>query len=81
MRLVTYDRGGVRRLGALVAGTVVDLPDAVGHPSFPATMEALGRVATEKGSHTFALAPAGNQVYAFLPATHRAAIYQASDDA
>ena len=41
MRLVTYDRGGVRRLGALVAGTVVDLPDAVGHPSFPATMEAL----------------------------------------
>ena len=41
MRLVTYDRGGARRLGALVAGTVVDLPDAVGHPSFPATMEAL----------------------------------------
>jgi len=41
MRLVTYDRGGMRRLGALVDGTVVDLPDAVGHPSFPTTMEAL----------------------------------------
>ena len=40
------------------------------------TMENLGRVATEKGAHTFALAPAGDQVYAFLPATHRAAIYQ-----
>jgi hypothetical protein len=41
MRLVTYDRGGARRLGAWVDGTVVDLPDAVGHPSFPATMEGL----------------------------------------
>jgi hypothetical protein len=41
MRLVTYDRGGARRLGAWVDGTVVDLPDAVGHPAFPTTMEAL----------------------------------------
>ncbi len=41
MKLVTYDRGGARRLGAWVAGTVVDLPDAVGHPAFPTTMEAL----------------------------------------
>jgi 2-keto-4-pentenoate hydratase/2-oxohepta-3-ene-1,7-dioic acid hydratase in catechol pathway len=41
MRLVTYDRGGARRLGAWVEGTVVDLPDAVGHPAFPTTMEAL----------------------------------------
>ena len=41
MRLVTYDRGGARRLGALVGETVVDLPDAVGHPAFPTTMEAL----------------------------------------
>ena len=51
---------------------VIDVFDA-------ATMETLGRVATEKGSHTFALAPAGDQVYAFLPATHRAAIYLASN--
>jgi Fumarylacetoacetate (FAA) hydrolase family len=41
MRLVTYDRRGARRLGTWVGGTVVDLPDAVGHPSFPATMERL----------------------------------------
>jgi fumarylacetoacetase-like protein len=41
MRLVTYDRGGARRLGAWVAETVVDLPDAVGHPVFPTTMEGL----------------------------------------
>ncbi len=41
MRLVTYDRGGARRLGAWVEQTVVDVPDAVGHPAFPRTMEAL----------------------------------------
>jgi hypothetical protein len=43
------------------------------------TMEKLASVATEKGAHTFAPAPQGNQLYAFLPATHRAAIYQAAD--
>lgn len=41
MKLVTYDRGGARRLGAWVAGTVVDVPEAVGHPAFPSTLEAL----------------------------------------
>ncbi|HWC32932.1 MAG TPA: fumarylacetoacetate hydrolase family protein, partial [Actinomycetota bacterium] len=41
MRLVTYDRAGARRLGALVGEDVVDLPDAVGDPGFPTTMEAL----------------------------------------
>src|SRR5205807_7958572 len=41
MRLVTYERRGARRLGATVAGVVVDLPDAVGHPAFPRTMEEL----------------------------------------
>jgi DNA-binding beta-propeller fold protein YncE len=40
------------------------------------TMEKLASVVTEKGAHTFALAPAGDQLYAFLPASHRAAIYQ-----
>jgi hypothetical protein len=39
MRLVTYDRGGERRLGAWVGRVLVDLPDAVGHPAFPLTME------------------------------------------
>lgn len=41
MRLLTYDREGARRLGAWVGGTVVDVPDAVGHPAFPTTLEAL----------------------------------------
>jgi len=41
MRLVTYDRGGTRRLGAWAGDVLVDLPDAVGHPAFPTTMEAL----------------------------------------
>ena len=39
-------------------------------------MQSLGRVETEKGAHTTALAPAGDQVFAFLPHTHRAAIYR-----
>ena len=41
MRLVTYDRRGHRRLGAIFGGEVVDLPDVVGHPAFPTTLEAL----------------------------------------
>jgi 2-keto-4-pentenoate hydratase/2-oxohepta-3-ene-1,7-dioic acid hydratase in catechol pathway len=40
---VTYDRRGHRRLGALLGEKVVDLPDAVGHPAFPATLERLVR--------------------------------------
>ena len=42
------------------------------------TMETLGRVATEKGTHTTALAPAGDRLYAFMPTTHRAAMYKIS---
>ena len=41
MRLVTYEREGARRLGAWVDASIVDLPDAVGHPVFPLTLEAL----------------------------------------
>jgi len=41
MRLVTYDRRGRRRLGAVVDEEVVDLAGMVGHPAFPSTMEAL----------------------------------------
>jgi hypothetical protein len=40
-RLVTYDREGRRRLGALVDGDVVDVPSAVGDDAFPTTMEGL----------------------------------------
>lgn len=43
LKLVTYDRRGSRRLGALLGDLVVDLPDLVGHPAFPSTMERLVR--------------------------------------
>lgn len=33
-------------------------------------------VATEAGAHTIAFDPASDRVYAFLPASHRAAVYQ-----
>ncbi|HXF35831.1 MAG TPA: fumarylacetoacetate hydrolase family protein [Actinomycetota bacterium] len=45
---MSYDRRGHRRLGAVLGGggggrpeRVVDLPDLVGHPAFPTTLEAL----------------------------------------
>ncbi len=41
MRLVTYERAGARRLGAFHGDGVVDLPELVGDPAYPATMEAL----------------------------------------
>jgi hypothetical protein len=39
-------------------------------------MKSLEAVPTEKGAHTTALAPTGDRVYTFLPATHRAAVYE-----
>ena len=36
----------------------------------------LATVATEAGAHTTALSPAGDRLYAFLPRTHRAAVYE-----
>src|SRR4029453_10896493 len=48
MRLVPYARGGQRRLGAILEGEVVDLPDAVGHPAFPTTLE--GLVTSSRGT-------------------------------
>jgi hypothetical protein len=48
VKLVSYDQRGHRRLGALTGGRVVDLPDAVGHPAFPTTMEAL--VSSSRGT-------------------------------
>lgn len=41
VRLLTFEREGERRLGAELDDLVVDLPDAVGHPAFPRTMEQL----------------------------------------
>jgi len=54
---------------------------AVGNPGvidvFDTTrMTRIGCVETERGAHTIAFAPSGQQVYAFLPQTHRAAIYE-----
>ena len=40
------------------------------------TMTSLGRIETEKGAHTLALPPSGERLYAFLPRTHRAAVYE-----
>ncbi len=40
---MTYDRRGHRRLGALLEDRVVDLPDLIGHPAYPTTMERLVR--------------------------------------
>ena len=39
------------------------------------TMHNIGTVATEKGAHTTALPPSGDSLIAFLPGTHRAALY------
>jgi DNA-binding beta-propeller fold protein YncE len=69
--VVFYDRVRKRLYVAIGDPGTIDVFDT-------STMEKLGRVATEKGAHTFALAPAGDQIYAFLPKSHRAAIYQAA---
>jgi DNA-binding beta-propeller fold protein YncE len=39
-------------------------------------VEKLATVETEAGAHTTALSPTGDRFYAFLPRTHRAAIYE-----
>src|SRR5712691_6817279 len=41
------------------------------------TMQHLETVTTEQGAHTIAFDAARNKVYAFLPHTHRAAVYRA----
>ncbi len=53
---------------------------AIGDPGLievfdTAAMQRVETVATEKGAHTLAFDPAQNKVYAFLPQTHRAAVY------
>jgi DNA-binding beta-propeller fold protein YncE len=44
------------------------------------TMAHLGAVATERGCHTIAFDPSRARVYAFLPETHRAAIYRICEE-
>jgi DNA-binding beta-propeller fold protein YncE len=60
----------VRRQLYVAAGNpgAIDIFDTV-------RMTRLGRVETEPGAHTIAFAPSGDRVYAFLPQTHRAAVY------
>ena len=70
--VVFFDRVRNRLYVAVGDPGVIDVFDTK-------AMEKLGSVATEIGAHTFALAPAGDQLYAFLPASHRAAIYQIAD--
>ena len=53
---------------------------AVGDPGVidvfsTSSMERLATIETEAGAHTTALSPAGDRLYAFLPGSHRAAIY------
>jgi DNA-binding beta-propeller fold protein YncE len=40
------------------------------------TMKSLGTIATDKGAHTTAFPPTGDSLIAFLPASHRAALYR-----
>jgi DNA-binding beta-propeller fold protein YncE len=69
--VVFYDRVRKRLYVAVGEPGTIDVFDTN-------TMGKLGSVATETGAHTFALAPAGDQIYAFLPKSHRAAIYRAA---
>jgi DNA-binding beta-propeller fold protein YncE len=89
--LITLDAASGRVLGERPLSGVPDvvfhnrarrqLYVAVGDPGVidvfaTERMERIGRVVTEPGAHTTALAPAGDRVFAFLPATHRAAVYR-----
>jgi len=84
LRLVTFDRRGHRRLGALLQGKVVDLPDLVGHPAFPATMEHLvkgnggtvldaARAALERDEAEAYVVVDARLLAALIPATLRSA--------
>ena len=68
--VVFFDRFLKRLYVAVGDPGVIDVFDTT-------TMKKIAQMETEKGAHTFALSPTGDQVYAFLPASHRAAIYQA----
>jgi hypothetical protein len=41
-------------------------------------LERIGEVATERGAHTIGLDPDRHRVFAFLPETHRAAVFAAA---
>jgi DNA-binding beta-propeller fold protein YncE len=67
---VIFLNAALRRLYVAVGDPgVVDVFDT-------ASLRRLESVATEQGAHTLALDPDRSQVFAFLPQTHRAAVYQ-----
>ena len=89
--LVTLDAGSGKVLNESKLSGVPDvvwfnpkrrqLYVAVGDPGvvdvFDTTsMRSLGRVVTEMGAHTTAFPPSGESLMAFLPASHRAALYR-----
>ncbi len=54
---------------------------AIGNPGIidvfsTSDMKKIATIETEPGAHTTALSPAGDRLYAFLPRTHRAAVYE-----
>lgn len=94
-RLITLDAATGRIVAEHALGGVPDvvffnrprrqLYIAVGDPGLidvfdTASMASLGRVATERGAHTIAFAPSGDAVYAFLPQSHRAAVFHVATD-
>jgi DNA-binding beta-propeller fold protein YncE len=89
--LVTLDARSAKILSSLrLSGTpdVIffnrrrqELYVAIGDPGVievfsTAPMEKLATIETERGAYTTALSPAGDRLYAFLPASHRAAVYE-----
>ena len=67
--VVSFNRALQRVYVAVGSPGVVDVFDA-------ARMRILEAVPTEKGAHTLAFDHRKNMVYVFLPATHRALVYQ-----
>jgi len=54
---------------------------AIGNPGIidvfsTSDMKKIATIETEPGAHTTALTPGGDRLYAFLPRTHRAAVYE-----
>jgi DNA-binding beta-propeller fold protein YncE len=88
--LVVDSRSGVVKSSHAISGepdvvflnaTLRHLYVAVGDPGVidvfdTETMRLLERVSTERGAHTIGFDAVRNTVYAFLPATHRAAVYR-----
>jgi 2-keto-4-pentenoate hydratase/2-oxohepta-3-ene-1,7-dioic acid hydratase in catechol pathway len=84
VRLVAYQRSGHRRLGALLNEGVVDLPELVGHPAFPSSMEGLvarnggtvldaARHALEREGGQMRIEPSPGLLAPLLPASLRSA--------